>query len=86
MKKVIKKRTRQEVLRLEISNIKSRSITDFLKEELAITDEMILVTKSPINMKYVYGLEDIIPSSVIKKFLTMTLLHLKIFLRARLYH
>lgn len=67
MKKVIKKRTRQEVLRLEISNTKSKSITDFLKTELGITDEMILVTKSPINMKYVYGLEDIIPSSVIKK-------------------
>lgn len=67
MKKVIKKRTRQEVVRLEISNTKSKSITEFLKQELEISDEMILLTKSPINMKYVYGLEDIIPSAVIKK-------------------
>ena len=55
MKKVIKKRTRQDVLRLEISNTKSKSITDLLKAELGITDEIILVTKSPSNMKYVYG-------------------------------
>lgn len=67
MKKVIKKRTRQEVVRLEISNTKSKSITEFLKTELGINDKMIFITKSPINMKYVYGLEDIIPSSVIKK-------------------
>lgn len=67
MKKVLKKRQRQEAVRLEVSNKKSASVMEFLKKELGITDEMIFLTKAPINMKYVYGLTDIIPTALIKK-------------------
>lgn len=67
MKKVLKKRQRQEVVRLEISGEKSHSMEKFLKESLGIGEEMIMYSEAPINMKYVYGLMDIIPTGVIKK-------------------
>lgn len=56
MKKLLHKRKRMAVVRLETSEKLSRDFEKYLCEKLQIGPEQIFVVKSPITMQYVYSL------------------------------
>lgn len=58
MKKVLKKRMRLAPVRLELSNNIGDNFLNYLKCRLPVTDRQIFVTTAPLNMGYVYSLED----------------------------
>lgn len=64
MRKILKKRARLAPVRLESSQQLGKSFQKFLCEKLGITDEQVFVSETPLNMSYVYPLEDMLPASV----------------------
>lgn len=57
MRKMLNKRKRLAVVRLELSGSISNSLRDSLCERLYIKPKQIFVTSAPLKMKYVFGLE-----------------------------
>ncbi len=67
MKKILKKRQRKEIVRLEIYGDKDKALYDFLLSELNIPKEWTVYTDAPINLSYVYKLSDMLPSALLEK-------------------
>lgn len=64
MKKILKKRARLAPVRLEASSPMSKSLQKFLCEHLSLKSNQVFVSTTPLNMSYVFALEDMIPSSM----------------------
>lgn len=67
MKKILKKRQRKEIVRLEIYGGKDEDIYKYLLKELNIPKEWTVYTDAPINLSYVYKLSDMLPSALLEK-------------------
>ena len=63
MKKILKKRARLAPVRLEIQSKISKQLNNYLCTKLNIKNEQVFVSNSPLNMSFVYALEDRIPST-----------------------
>jgi len=63
MKKVLKKRARLSSVRLEIQGGAGVPITEYLCEKLMIKRNQMFRCDSPLDMSYVYSLEEKIPAS-----------------------
>ena len=64
MKAVIKRRTRQQAVRLETSVPLKKNIQKFLLSQLKLTEESLFVSQAPIKMSYVFELEKQLPSAI----------------------
>ncbi len=64
MKKILKKRARLAPVRLEATSPLSKGLQGFLCERLSLKGEQVFVSKAPLNMSYVFALEDMLPASV----------------------
>lgn len=64
MEKSIKKRQRQAAVRLEYTGSLSEESLAFLCEKINLPPQAVFQTTAPINMSYVYGLENILPTAV----------------------
>ena len=56
MKKILKKRTRLAPIRLEIYKYSDSILTEFLCDQLNIQDSQVLISKTPLDMSYVFKL------------------------------
>ena len=63
MKKILKKRARLAPVRLEAASPMSKNLQRFLCERLSLKNEQVFVSKAPLNMSYVFALEDMLPSA-----------------------
>lgn len=64
MKAIIKRRTRQQAVRLESSSqLKTKSL-NFLLEKLNLEAASVFTSQSPIRMSYVFELEKALPSAI----------------------
>ena len=61
MSKLLKKRARLSVVRLEIQGKASREFLRQIKERIGLDDQQIYFSQSPLDMKYVYALEKALP-------------------------
>ena len=61
MRKVLKKRARLAPVRLEIQGAADEALLSFLCQRLNLAREQVFRTKAPIDMGYVYALEDKLP-------------------------
>ena len=61
MRKVLKKRARLAPVRLEIQGAADEALISFLCQRLNLAREQVFRTKAPIDMGYVYALEDKLP-------------------------
>lgn len=69
MRKVIKLRTRQGVVRLEHNGAMCKELRDFLLQNIRLKKNSLFLTSTPINMKYVFSLLDFMPSAKKEKIL-----------------
>ncbi len=69
MKMVLKKRKRLAAVRLESNQHLSEKVLDFLTEKLELKKEAYFYSASPMNMKYVFELLDVLPSAKREKML-----------------
>ncbi|WP_207653236.1 polyphosphate kinase 1 [Peptostreptococcus faecalis] len=69
MKMVLKKRKRQAAVRLESNQKLTKNMKNFLLENLELSNESYFFVDSPLKMKYVHELLDIIPSAKKEKIL-----------------
>jgi len=58
MKKILKKRARLAAVRLEVQSREADTIVKFLIEKLKIGREQVFTSSSPLDMSYVYHLEE----------------------------
>ena len=63
MKIILKKRALLAPVRLEISAPLSDGFQKFLCSQLNLQPKQVFVSASPLNMSYVFGLEDLLPSA-----------------------
>lgn len=63
MKKMLKKRQRLDIVRLELSSPVSDELKDFLTKRMRINDRQIFITETPFLLKYVFDLPDMIQSN-----------------------
>jgi len=56
MKKILKKRTRLAPIRLELYKHSDSILTEFLCDQLNIQDSQVLISKTPLDMSYVFKL------------------------------
>ena len=61
MRKVLKKRLRLQPVRLEIQGKFDESLKHFIREELGLSSSRVFVRNVPLDLSYVYGLEERIP-------------------------
>ena len=61
MKKVLKKRLRLQPVRLEIEGQFDENLKKFITQELSLADNRVFVRNVPLDLSYVYSLEDKIP-------------------------
>lgn len=66
MEKILKKRKRLEVVRFTSSREMSDEMKKFFMANLELEENEIFVTKTPLNMKYVYKLKNIIPKDILE--------------------
>lgn len=66
MKKLLKKRSRLEPVRLEVSGTQSKSIVSFLTKALKLKKEQVYTSKVPLSFSYVFSLRDKIPNDILK--------------------
>lgn len=66
MKKILKKRSRLSPVRLEVSEGNTSELTGYLAERLHIEKDQIFRSISPLEMSYVYALEEHLPQSLKK--------------------
>lgn len=69
MKELLKKRGRLAPVRLELSNSIKKDFEKYLCKKLNISDEQVFVSKSPLDMSFVYKIEDMLPHAQAKKLL-----------------
>lgn len=69
MKNILKKRKRQSAVRLESDHGLPHHILKILLENLSLDERAYFYTESPLNMKYVFQLLDLIPSAKHEKIL-----------------
>lgn len=69
MKKVLKRRQRLEPVRLEMSAPTpfDESLTNFIRKELKLSRERVSNVEIPLDLSYVYDLEDLLPKRVASK-------------------
>lgn len=67
MKAVIRRRTRQQAVRLELAADIGRAAKKFLLTQLKLNKENMFVTSAPLNMDYVFQLESSLPSAIAAK-------------------
>ena len=67
MSKLLKKRKRLSIIRLELSNEVKDEFLKLLKKRIYVEDYQIYVNKAPLNMKYVFALEDMMPKELKSK-------------------
>ncbi len=69
MKKVLKRRQRLEPVRLEMSSFApfDESLTNFIRKELKLSRERVSHVEIPLDLSYVYDLEDLLPKRVASK-------------------
>lgn len=69
MKKVLKRRQRLEPVRLEMSSFApfDESLTSFIRKELKLSRERVSHVEIPLDLSYVYDLEDLLPKRVASK-------------------
>ncbi len=72
MKKLLQRRKHLAAVRLELSHEVKGSLVDFLKEKLALTDRQIFVTSAPMDLKFVFGFADKLPTEAAKRTLCYT--------------
>lgn len=65
MEKILKKRKRLECVRFTSSREMSDKMKKFFMSNLELEENEIFVTKTPLNMGYVYKLKNIIPKEVL---------------------
>lgn len=58
MKKLLKKRKRLQCVRLETNKEMSKDMEDFMIKNLTISKEQVFISKSPIDMSYVFELKE----------------------------
>ena len=56
MKKILKKRTRLAPIRLELYKYSDSNLTEFLTNKLNIQDNQVQISKTPLEMSYVFDL------------------------------
>lgn len=61
MKKLLKRRARLAAVRLEIKDGRVHALTDYLVTKLMIKKDQVFHSASPLDMSYVYTLEDDLP-------------------------
>jgi polyphosphate kinase len=71
MKKILKKRSRLSAVRLEVTYGCSRALTNYLSSKLDIDKTQVFHSASPLEMSYVYALEEQLPAAV-KRAVTYT--------------
>ena len=64
MSKLLKKRNRLSIIRLEISDRISGDFMKLLKKRISVEDYQIYIDKAPLNMKYVFALENQLPEKI----------------------
>lgn len=64
MSKLLKKRNRLSIKRLEISDRISGDFMKLLKKRISVEDYQIYIDKAPLNMKYVFALENQLPEKI----------------------
>ena len=64
MKKVLKRRQRLQPIRLEIRGGLDRKLEAFIARELGLTKERISRVRIPLDLGFIYGLEDKIPDEM----------------------
>ena len=64
MKRILKKRARLAPVRLESSDPLGKDLQNFLCGRLGVKGEQSFVSKTPLNMSYVFALEDFLPEPV----------------------
>ena len=64
MSKLLKKRNRLSIIRLEISDRISGDFMKLLKKRISVEDDQIYIDKAPLNMKYVFALENQLPEKI----------------------
>jgi polyphosphate kinase len=64
MKKLLKRRARLSAVRLEIKDGRVHALTDYLVTKLMIKKDQVFHSASPLDMSYVYALEDELPVSL----------------------
>ena len=64
MSKLLKKRRRLSIIRLELSNEISEEFLKLLKKRIRVEDYQICVDRAPLNMKYVFALEELLPKEL----------------------
>lgn len=74
MKAVIKRRTRQQAVRLETSQALKGDAEKFLLEKLNLEAKSVFTSESPIRMAYVFTLEKALPSAIKAKICNKTFL------------
>ncbi|SHI21034.1 polyphosphate kinase [Sporobacter termitidis DSM 10068] len=66
MKKILKKRARLSAVRLEVSDERATALTSYLSQRLTIHKTQIFHSVSPLELSYVYALEDRLPDAAKK--------------------
>ncbi len=61
MRKVLKKRLRLQPVRLEIQGSFDEPLSEFIRQELNLSPSRVFVRNVPLDLSYVYGLEEKIP-------------------------
>lgn len=69
MKKILKKRSRLAPIRLEFYKYSNEEIIDYLCDRLDIEKSQVFVSKTPLDMSYVFSIIDHYPSSNTKPLL-----------------
>ena len=64
MKKILKSRSRLSPIRLEIYKYTNQDVIDYLCEHLRLKKKQVFVSKTPLEMDYVYSLIDSAPNSL----------------------
>lgn len=62
MKKVLKKRQRLQPIRLEIRGALEKKLESFITSELGLTKKRVFHSNIPLDLGFIYGLEDKIPA------------------------
>lgn len=67
MKKILKKRDRLAPVRLEYTSTMGSETLSFFQKKLGLTQENSFITNSPIDMRYIFSLENDLPVHAVRK-------------------
>ncbi len=67
MKEVVKRRRRMAPVRLELQYTASEEMRAYFRDRFRLTDEQMYASTSPLEMHYVYGLLDTLPSELARR-------------------